>query len=187
MQMQKQNVPFTMVPNELLNSPSISLKAKGMYSYMFSKPHNWNFTIRSISSQIPEGVDSISNSINELKTYVWLEYEKLSSGKGIYTLVFEPNSENPNQGNPNKEKPVCISNKDITNNKDKYTTTTILVKIKFEKAHEIFMTMFTNLKMEDFKYEFEKFKVLNEDVKRTEKNWKRWCLQLKKFNKQWGR
>lgn len=189
-QIKKRVLPFTQINNTLLNSTALSLKAKGLYSFMFSKPENWNFTIKSMSKQLKEGVESISSALKELKKYGWIKYNKLTNGSGIYTLNIEaiPNSENPDLGNPNLGKPVPISNKDIYNNKDSYTTTNI-EKINFERAHEIFFSFFynKNLKMEDFKEEFEKFKILNYDANRTVDNWKRWLLQIKKFNKKWGK
>lgn len=182
LQLKKTKQPFTMVPNELLNS-SLTLKAKGMYCYMYSKPDNWNFTIRSIAKQLPEGVESISNSIRELKGAGWLIYNKLKTGKGVYTLVFEPNTENPNQDNPKLGKHVPISNKDINSNKDN-TTTTI---IKQEEALTFFNSYFSNPDLKHFNFEFKKFKNLNEYDNRTFKNWQRWCIQLKEFNKKWGK
>ena len=38
MKLVKQNVPFTMVANEVLKDPKLSFKAKGLYAYLFSKP-----------------------------------------------------------------------------------------------------------------------------------------------------
>ena len=34
---------FGIAPNSLLNNKNISLSAKGMYTYMNSKPENWEF------------------------------------------------------------------------------------------------------------------------------------------------
>ena len=33
--------PFTIIPNEILNSNKISWKAKGILCYLLSKPNNW--------------------------------------------------------------------------------------------------------------------------------------------------
>ena len=120
----KRKNPFSQIPNALLNDSRISFKAKGLYAYMYSKPDNWNFTIKSIASQNKDGIDSVSSALKELKQYGWVEYEKHSDGTGSYYLLDElpktenPNQENPNQGFPNKGKSMCINNKDTTNNKD---------------------------------------------------------------------
>ena len=65
-------IPFTQISNELLNDKTISLKAKGIYCFMFSKPENWNFTIGSMCKQLKEGNDSIANAIKRIKKY-WLD------------------------------------------------------------------------------------------------------------------
>ena len=121
---QKQVIPFTQIPNSLLNDINLSLKSKGLYSFMFSKPSGWNFTIRSMSKQLKEGTDSIGNSLKELKKYGWVTYTKKTNGSGVYKLLYSsnliisPNTENPNLGNPNMVKPERISNTDLNNNTD---------------------------------------------------------------------
>lgn len=125
---QKDVIPFTQVSNELLNDKEISLKAKGIYSFMFSKPDNWNFTIKSMAKQLMEGTRSISAALNELKDKGWVSYIKNNDGTGKYILhlipnlqnevLEEPNLQNPNLHNSNMAKRIPINNKDIINNKD---------------------------------------------------------------------
>lgn len=149
----KQQVPFSQIPNSLINDKNLSLKSKGLYSFMFSKPNGWNFTIRSMSKQLKEGVDSISNGLNELKSLGWVEYYKKKDGSGVYVLNhledigFKPNTENPNQGNPNLGKPVCISNKDLYSNKDDYKySNKRKQKIVRQDLLERYLAMFNGLK-----------------------------------------
>lgn len=113
--------PFGGVPNDLLNDPSVSLKAKGLFAYMDCKSDMWNFTIRSMATQIKEGRDSIQLGLQELKDAGYLTYHKLNSGEGVYTLSYKPNPENPDK--PNPENPMYgksgrISNKDLHSKKD---------------------------------------------------------------------
>jgi hypothetical protein len=126
----KSSVPFSMIANELLNSKEISLKSKGLYGFMFSKPENWNFTIKSMSKQLKDGAASISSGLDELKKYGWVIYEKHKDGTGTYHLLSEPklgnqvlgnksqNSETPPWGNPTLGKPSSINNIDDINNTD---------------------------------------------------------------------
>ena len=125
--LKKDKVPFTMVANAILTSKDISLKAKGLYSFMYSKPDGWNFTIRSMSKQLKEGVDSISSALNELKSEGVIEYEKHTNGSGTYHIASDipglkpntgnpdedkPNTDKPDTDNPNVGKPIRISNTD---------------------------------------------------------------------------
>lgn len=143
----KQN--FTTVPNELLNCMNVTLSAKGLYAFMFSKPDGWNFTIRSMTKQLKEGAAAISSSLDCLKEYGWLAYQKHRDGTGTYFLNWEPfehiravnqNTENqnqiepklgnPNMGIPNMGKPKRISNTDLFNKKD--TRNIVSIEDSFE-------------------------------------------------------
>ena len=119
----KQSLPFVQINNEFLNDDRLSFKAKGLFAYMFSKPDNWNFTIKSISTQQDEGVASIRSALNELKEYGYVSYKKNNDGSGEYYLmqVIEPQCKNPNVDNRIMQKSHRISNKDIPIKKDTYT------------------------------------------------------------------
>lgn len=118
---------FSQITNELLGDKNLSLKAKGLYAFMYSKDDDWNFTIKSMSKQLKEGVDSIQSGLRELKNNGWLKYTKKSDGTGEYFLFIHPqkterkipNRENPNQDNPNLGKSTRISNIDYTSNTNK--------------------------------------------------------------------
>lgn len=113
-------IPFTQIANQVLVSTELSLKAKGLYAYMLSKPDGWNFTLRSMAKQLKEGVDGISSGMKELKDFGVVTYEKHSNGSGTYHIDVNPNLEKPNLENPNMGKSQRISNKDLNNNKDSY-------------------------------------------------------------------
>lgn len=57
---------YTQVDNELLNLDSVSLKAKGLYAFLCSKPENWNFSYRWLMSQLKEWEKSIRSALREL-------------------------------------------------------------------------------------------------------------------------
>ena len=87
---QKDLLPFTQIVNELLNDNRISFKAKGIYAFMFSKPNNWNFTIKSMAKQSKEGVNAIAEGLKELKQIGWVDYKKYPNGEGRYYLNTKP-------------------------------------------------------------------------------------------------
>lgn len=108
---QKKN--YTQVSNIVLNDNTLSLKAKGLYAFMDSKPEGWNFTYRSISKQVKEGEDSVRTALNELKEYGYITYRKHTNGTGTYELYDNPSVENPSVENPKRAKPTRISNTDL--------------------------------------------------------------------------
>ncbi len=105
---QKKN--YTQVSNIVLNDKDLSLKAKGLFAFMDSKPNGWNFTYRSMSKQLKEGEISIRSALVELKEKGYLEYTKHSTGHGEYTIFDNPCDGNPREQNPKKVKPSRISN-----------------------------------------------------------------------------
>lgn len=95
MKFQKQEIPFTMVANEVLYRRDISLKAKGLFSYLFSKPDGWDFAADRIASECKETRNTIQAVLRELETARLLLREKQSSGRVEYVLKYaeEPESQ----------------------------------------------------------------------------------------------
>lgn len=108
----KTEVPFGMVPNTLLNDDKISLKAKGLFAFMQSKPEGWNFSAKLIATQCKESIDSVSSGLQELEEFGYLKRERTQSNKGFfvaYHLTFSfknPIVENPIKQNPIKQNPI---------------------------------------------------------------------------------
>lgn len=102
---------FTQVANQVLNDPKISLKAKGVYAYIYSKPDGWDFAIRRIASDHSDGVDSTSAAIRELEKAGYIRRERLASGRVVYHILVDPityyvpHTENPYQAKPHTENP----------------------------------------------------------------------------------
>lgn len=58
---------FGVVPNDLLNDKTISLKAKGLFAYIQSKPDDWDFSSERIALDHTDGRDSVRSAIIELE------------------------------------------------------------------------------------------------------------------------
>jgi len=120
---------YATVPNELLNDSVISLKAKGMYAYIQSKPENWDFSAERISKQLKEGLPSVKSALQELELNGYLVRRRFQNNKGFWEVEYilnenptiqNPTAENlivgkPTQENPTIGKPTNISNKDSSN------------------------------------------------------------------------
>ena len=127
---------YTKIPNELLNDPTLSFKAKGLYCHMASKPDSYSFTSRSLASQFPEGKSAILSAMYELKERGWMNYIQHPNAKGKYTLNItlkpalttqpdnrteqEPKPDNRDPENRMYRKSGRINKKDFNNNKDIY-------------------------------------------------------------------
>jgi hypothetical protein len=64
---------FTIVPNQIMDDPTISFRAKGIYAYLRSKPDDWEFRVPNIVRAGKEGRDAIQNALGELECAGYLE------------------------------------------------------------------------------------------------------------------
>ena len=72
---------------------------------MASKPDNWNFTVRSLASQFPDGKSAIFAALDELKERGWITFTKRANGQGKYKLEtsIEPESDNQYEAMPESD------------------------------------------------------------------------------------
>lgn len=115
----KKEKDFVQIPNSILTSPDISLKAKGILALMISLPDNWKFSIEGIASKCKESKECTSNAIKELESagYVKRSMKHGDDGKitGMENEIFEEpytvveteehNEEKLCETNPSAEKP----------------------------------------------------------------------------------
>lgn len=157
-------VPFGIVPNELLNNKSVSMKSKGLFAFMQSKPEGWNFSVEKLSFLCKESKLSISKGLQELESAGFLTREKHQTANGFtvdYLLFFEPINENPIYqkpiigkptigkpiiGNPMVRKPTNNSNKDISKKelikKEETNSALAFFEINFPERYERLMMQF---------------------------------------------
>jgi hypothetical protein len=110
-------------PNDLLNNKVISLKAKGLFGYIQSKPDGWNFSVKNIAKQNKESLSAITSGIKELESFGYLERVKYQNEKGHWGIEYilhdipiyeNPTFENPIQENPILENYINNSKKDLS-------------------------------------------------------------------------
>ena len=63
----KQDLPFSIVPNATLENTSLSFKAKGILSYLLSRPPAFRLTVRRLSRASTEGRTAIATALAELE------------------------------------------------------------------------------------------------------------------------
>lgn len=68
---------FTMVPKIALKDPKLSLKAKGLYSYLFSLPEDWKVYKTEIVKHFTDGKDSMNSAFKELEDNGYITSEKI--------------------------------------------------------------------------------------------------------------
>ncbi len=107
---------YATIPNDLVNSHRISLKAKGLFAYIQSKPDGWDFSAERIASQLKEGMPTVSSALKELESHGYLTRERYQNENGYWMIQYIlhdnsslhiqiPVAENLISGNPIQENP----------------------------------------------------------------------------------
>ena len=116
----EKNKNYTVMSNYHLRDKRMSLKAKGLLSFMLSLPLDWDYSLDGLEKICKEGKDSIRSALNELKLYGYLVIKKTQNEKGIFEyeyMIYEyPYSENPDMDYPDMENSTQI-NTNIQNTK----------------------------------------------------------------------
>ncbi|WP_299060474.1 helix-turn-helix domain-containing protein [uncultured Polaribacter sp.] len=86
---------FTIAPNELINDNNITDRARFLFIYMSSKPHDWVYYNRQLSNALNYSIDTLRKYLKELIVSGWIikEKQKRTSGKftsNTYILNSEP-------------------------------------------------------------------------------------------------
>lgn len=153
MKIKKVTANFTIVSNNIINDKRLSWKAKGVFSYLYSKPDDWDFSSARMKEDSSDGRDLLLSALKELETAGYLKRHKLPSGKVEYSLDFEPKPENPIQAKkPDPENPYVgkslrgksrpISNTEDTSNTERESKTEQLAAL--EESFRLFWEAYPN-------------------------------------------
>jgi hypothetical protein len=121
------NIPFTQIANAVLNDKNISLKAKGLFSYIYSKPNGWDFAASRIANDNSDGVRSVEEGLKELVNMRYLVRTRRYGGGVEYKISWKKeqtqtakiaDSQNDKQLKRLTAKKAEISNKDYISNKE---------------------------------------------------------------------
>ena len=129
---------YTITPNFHQRDKTITLKAKGLLSQMFSLPDDWDYTLKGLAYINLEGIDSIRSAIRELEKAGYIIRTRVRDEQGrlrgtsykVFATPHLPESgsptlENPTLDNPTQVKPIQAEptqEKPTQLNKDKTNT-----------------------------------------------------------------
>lgn len=148
---------FTQIPNDIINDKNVSLKAKGLYLYMASKPDVWEFSLSGMISQLKESKTTILSIIEELIKCGYLEKTKVRIGnkQGINEYKLFRSSQLPSESSfitqKNKLRKINSENfttsNTIQSNKEKVKKTT--TRSRDQKSFSEFREWFMNSQYRD--------------------------------------
>ena len=103
---------FTVIDNAFLRRKDMSLKAKGLLTFMLSLPADWDYSVTGLSRVLKEGLDGVRSAINELERSGYMVRSENSWIVYEVAALENPTLENPTLENPTLENPTQI-NKDF--------------------------------------------------------------------------
>lgn len=86
----RENIPFTMLANSVAQDKTLSLKAKGLYYYLYSKPEDWQFSAYRIAKDLGCSEKTTRNLLKELEEHLLLSRQKQPNGRTIYHITYPP-------------------------------------------------------------------------------------------------
>ncbi len=114
---------YTVMSNFHLRDRNLSLKAKGLLSYMLSLPDDWDYSLTGLCAICKENRTAIRSTLKELQLNNYLIIEKTRGTKGYfeyeYLIYEEPQirEKEPDIENPYVDKPDTENKTQINNNK----------------------------------------------------------------------
>ena len=100
----EKNKNYTVMSNYHLRDKSLSLKAKGLLSFMLSLPDDWDYTLKELKDNNYLVIEKSKND-KGLFEYTYIIYEEPHIEK---ELVY-PDTENPYMDNPDMDNPMQIN------------------------------------------------------------------------------
>lgn len=130
----KEESGFAQIKNEVLQDKNLSLRAKGLFAYLYSKPNHWDFSGDRIAKETNEGRRVIYNALKDLEKMGYLRRKRINNGRMEYHITYKPLAQNSQEPLAQKRKVpktqsaemssisniVSNTNKDKEINKDKY-------------------------------------------------------------------
>jgi hypothetical protein len=152
------NLPYTIIPNEVLQDPNISARAKGLLCYILSLPSNWVIYKGELHKHFKEGRDAIANAFTELVDNGYILGTQLLQGedgkfRGYNYIVYPvAQQKQPLTEKPITVKPITVNPQLQTKHSTKETNTNSNVESK--DIYSLFLEMFNKTITLDAKRNF---------------------------------
>lgn len=121
----EKNKNYTVMSNYHLRDKNLSLKAKGLLSFMLSLPDDWDYSLNGLCSICKESEGAIKSTLKELKDNGYLVIEKVRGEKGYFEYNYiiyehpyklEKEKNNPEGKNPPVDYPMVENHTQINTN-----------------------------------------------------------------------
>ena len=80
----KKESGYTNLDNYASNDKRLSWKAKGLHTFMMTRPDDWQFNISDLANRSTDKRDSTASAMKELIQFGYVVREKIASDKGLF-------------------------------------------------------------------------------------------------------
>lgn len=84
----KKNSGYTAMSNFHLRDRTLSFKAKGLLSFMFSLPESWNYSVKGLVAVSKENLKAIQSALKELEEHGYLVRKKINDIQGRFCYKY---------------------------------------------------------------------------------------------------
>jgi len=132
-----QENPYVMIDRRPIDNPKLSYKAKGILTYLMSRPDGWEVSVIDLINHGKDGEDGVRSGLKELKDAGHVRYTSMRN-KGRITgwlievfevpLTEKPDREKPDVALPDVENPTQVLSTLSSNELSNKSTTTAAAK-----------------------------------------------------------
>ena len=114
---------FTVLYNSMITDKRLSLKAKGLFAVMMSRPEGWEFSVSGLAAFTGVGKDSIRNTLAELEKVGYLVREQAHQENGTFggNIYILQDMAPPSSGKPDNGEIPLSGNTDDGENRQRET------------------------------------------------------------------
>lgn len=109
---------FTVMNNRVFEDRRLSLKAKGLWAFVMTKPDGWQTSIRGLCTQLSEGESAIRAGLKELETIGLYRKTRSQDASGHWSWEDEmldiPQLDNPVMDNPHVENQRQVKTEEVS-------------------------------------------------------------------------
>jgi hypothetical protein len=113
------NNPYVIINKKFLNDRNLSWQAKGLLTYLFSLPDDWEIKVEDLKNRSKNGRDSTNTIIKELIHHNYIKREKKEKEKGMFRgynyVVSEEPFRETRDGISVTDNPELLYNKELCN------------------------------------------------------------------------
>lgn len=120
----KKDKNFTTIDNCVFRDKTLSMKAKGLLTQIYSLPDNWEYSVKGLATLFKDGKEAVANALNELIEHGYIVRTQKVGENGqyegyeydIYETPQVAASEKPFTENPITDKPITGNQAQLNTN-----------------------------------------------------------------------